>query len=215
MLRPATAIITLLGTAIVLTAGPLESREQLRNILTFSFLDDFETYQLRRGEAHNLLVPGVLSFSTIARGQGPNLVGAGATYVNPQTNDLFWNGDEWYGIESQSFEVGWPTLEIHYTKPVDAFGIDIKAFEWFGYMGTMTVYSDENVLGEVGFTLRGTRRESVFVGWYEPTGITKVQLFSPNYPWSPVIDNHEYSLVPEPSTGLLLTLLLLSRLKRR
>jgi hypothetical protein len=215
MLRPATATIVTIATAIFAIAGPLESREQLRNILTIFFLDDFETYRLRRGEAHNLLVPGTLSVSTIARGQGPNLVGAGATYVNPETNDLYWNGDEWYGIESQSFEVGWPTLEIHYTKPVDAFGIDLKAFEWFGYSGTLTVFNNEQILGKVGFTLRGTRRESVFVGWHEPTGITKVELFSPDYPWSPVIDNHEYSLVPEASTGVLVAFLLLPRLKRR
>ena len=159
-------------------------------------LEDFESFDLPEGEGA-LLDVATLDDTTVANGQGPGLVEVGATYVDHENTTLQWNGDAWFGlvtksILSGSLELG-AQINIVYGPLVQAMGVDLVNFEGFGYTGTVTFKDGAGqVLGTIPVMLTGTPNERVFVGWQHAAGIGSVEIESPTYTFSPIIDDHGY-----------------------
>jgi hypothetical protein len=104
-------------------------------------------------------------------------------------------------------------LVIDFAGPVNAFGIDLRAFSGYGTTATMDIYAPDDTtligtLASIGLSSSGIQ---VFAGWEDAGGIGRIALTQTGQTWSPIIDNLEFgnTAVPEPSTylaGALLTL---------
>jgi hypothetical protein len=94
-------------------------------------------------------------------------------------------------------------------------GVDVENFDGFGYSGTMEVYNGATLVDTVAMTLGGSSGEFVFMGYQNAGGITHVIFDSPTYSWSPIIDDHTYGAVPEPTTIIALGAGLAALLARR
>jgi hypothetical protein len=177
-------------------------------------LEDFESFDIAAGAAASLDVFS-LDSTTIAGGQGPGLVEPLATYLDPSRVQLQWNGDTYFGLESKTLLANGATgdLWIVYDTPMRAIGLDLRAFSGFGWTGAVDVYSPGNVLlGTINASLATGGAENVFAGWEDVGGIGHIEISSPNYSWSPVIDNHGYGV---PAPGAIAVLGLGAILRRR
>jgi hypothetical protein len=195
-------LMAMLGLGLpVAQAGIIPDRATLDALLGGNqILEDFESFDVAYGGAVNLDVFS-LDWQTIANGQGPGLVEAGATYLDPSQVHLQWNGDQYYGLNSKTLLANGTAgaIEILYDSPMDAMGVDLRAYEGFGYDGYFDVYdADGSLVGSTPFTLKDGGAENVFLGWQEAGGISRVVLHSSTYAWSPLIDNHGYGLIPAP-----------------
>ena len=84
------------------SADIVPDRATLDGILGGSAVtEDFESFSVAFGSADSLDVASLDAF-TIANGQGPGLVQPGATYWDPSATQLQWNGDTYFGLESQT-----------------------------------------------------------------------------------------------------------------
>jgi hypothetical protein len=197
--------LLLTGTA---TAQRIPDRATLDNLLGGNkILEDFEKFSIDYGGAANLDVFS-LDSKTISNGQGPGLVQPGATYLDPSQVHLQWNGDGYVGLKTKTLLAngGGGGIGITYDAAVIAMGIDLRAFEGYGYQGNIQVYDTKNnVVGSEQFSLSNGGGENYFFGWQYAGGIGRILVSSAAFSWSPVIDNHEYG-VPEPTTLILLAL---------
>lgn len=199
-----------------LHAQQIGSRSALNLLLgSNQVLEDFEAYQITDGTSEVLNVPSVDSL-TVANGQGPSLVKAGATYSHPFSGTVQWNGDDYFTLESKTFFTGFD-LDIIYDPNVNAMGVDLQAFSGFEYTATVSVFDlDDNLIFETtNFAVSSTTSE--FFGYQHAPGIGRVRLADDSNAWSPVIDNHSYGLsVPEPgSVAVLVCYAVGFSLKRR
>ena len=95
-------------------------------------------------------------------------------------------------------------------------GVDLRAFEDFGYDGVFDVYDTaDTLLGSVTFQLEDGGPENVFLGWEHAGGLGRVVLHSSDFSFSPIIDNHGYGRVPAPGAIALLGLAGLMGRRRR
>jgi len=199
-------------------AQQIMTRGALNALLTSSTSDDFEAFQIGVGAATNLDIAS-LDSNSIALGQGPGLVKPGATYVDPTGVHLQWNGDQYVGLNSKTILAnggGGGTIKINYNVFTQAMGLDAKAFLGFGYTGTMDVYDNAGALvGSANFGLGTGGGETSFIGWQNNAGIGSVVISSPNFSWSPIIDDHTYGVVPEPVSMIALGTGLLALARRR
>ncbi len=157
-------------------------------------IEDFEAYSVGSGLADSLDV-FCLDDTSIANGQGPGLVQPGATYCDPTSIQLQWNGDQYFSRTTKTLLANGSsgTIHITYSPAVTAMGVDLSAFVGYGYTGTATVYDPSNgVLGTVGFTLVSGGPERFFVGWADAGGIGRVEISNITWPWSPKLDDHAY-----------------------
>jgi hypothetical protein len=146
----------------------------------------------------------LLNSTSIFDGAGPGLVQPGASYV---ANDLFWNGDGYYNLISQTLgdaSFGRP-MTIQYSVPVTAMGFDIQGYEGFSAEGLARVYDTANNLLGVALIDRG------FFGWENSGGIGRVELETGSYI---LIDNHLFG-VPSPAAAGLFGLGGLALTRRR
>ncbi|MBL1216632.1 MAG: hypothetical protein D8M59_03975 [Planctomycetes bacterium] len=156
--------------------------------------DDFENYNVAFGGAENLDTY-TLDSSTVANGQGPGLVNAGATYSDPSATQLQWNGDTYFSLQTRTLLANGSlgSIDIKYDANCSAMGIDLRAFSGYGYSGTVDIYDlGGSLVGSVPFSLSSGGAENAFVGWQHDPGISYVSIYSSNFGWSPVIDNHAY-----------------------
>ncbi len=157
-------------------------------------LEDFEAFNVAATQAMGIGVI-ILDDSTLAAGQGPGLVAPGVSY-ECANNQLQWNGDMYFGMGTKTFLAfasAGGQLDFRYTAPVTAMGVDVTNFEGFGFTGQATIRDVAGaVVGTVPFTLNGGPNERVFVGWQHAGGIGRVEIQSPDFPWSPVVDDHGY-----------------------
>ncbi|MBS1703391.1 MAG: PEP-CTERM sorting domain-containing protein [Armatimonadetes bacterium] len=213
------ALFILSGIATAANAQQILTRGDLNSILSTSATDDFETLSLATDTS--VFTPGsVLDSTTMVNGQGPNLVHDGARYVNTSGGLFSWNGDQYFGLNTNTLVADNVdgTMEIDYANPVGAMGLDVTSFAGDGYTGTMNVYNGADLLGTVNFSVSGNQGESVFLGWQSTQLITSVTLTETDYLFSPIIDNHTYGsvgTVPEPASLAALGLGALALVRRR
>jgi hypothetical protein len=202
------------------SAGTIISdRTQLNTILGGSGVtENFENYNVPDGDARPL--QATLDSSTVVNGQGPGLVVNGVTFV-AGSSVLQWNGANYFGSPSKELVAVKP-MNIDFSVPVNAFGLDLRAFTGFGDTATVTIFGtdDSTVLDTISpIGLAGTG-VPVFFGYQDIAGIGKIELTQQSQFWSPIIDNLTFgqsaaASTPEPSTVLGLGLLGLGALVKR
>lgn len=174
--------------------GEIPDRTALDSILGGNqTLEDFETFQIGSGAAV-LLDTALLDDTSIANGQGPGLVQPGATYSDTSNLQLQWNGDLYFNISTATILASGSggQIDIVYSPAVQAMGLDLAGFDNFSYKGTASIYDTGNALiGTINFAVVGGASRD-FIGWQHMAGIARVELHSPDYGWSPIIDDHGY-----------------------
>ena len=203
------------------SAGTIISdRTQLNTILGGSGVtENFENYNVPDGDSGGL--QATLDSSTVVNGQGPGLVVNGVTFVAGSSN-LQWNGANYFGSPSKELVALSQPMNIDFSVPVNAFGLDLRAFTGFGDTATVTIFGtdDSTVLDTISsIGLAGTG-VPVFFGYQDIAGIGKIELTQQSLFWSPIIDNLTFgqsaaASTPEPSTVLGLGLLGLGALVKR
>ena len=116
--------VTRFSTALLLvscfglsSAQVLTSRTELDSILVSSTTDDFETYNVADNDADPIEV-SELDSDSVAKGQGPNLVNPGATYIaNYGTNTVQWNGNGYFGFVTKNIGARFGDFQIQYDQP--------------------------------------------------------------------------------------------------
>ncbi|GCL57062.1 PEP-CTERM sorting domain-containing protein [Microcystis aeruginosa] len=204
------------------SAGTIISdRTQLNTILGGSGVtENFENYNVPDGNGYELQAT-LLDSSTVVNGQGPGLVVNGVTFVAGSSN-LKWNRANYFGSPSKELVALSQTMNIDFSVPVNAFGLDLRAYQGFGDTATVTIFGtdDSTVLDTISpIGLAGTG-VPVFFGYQDIAGIGKIELTQQSRPWSPIIDNLTFgqsaaASTPEPSTVLGLGLLGLGALVKR
>ena len=190
--------------------GLVADRSTLAGILGASaYTETFEEYSVTAGSATGSVI-GVLDNTTVANGQGPGLVGPGISFsaANPGTGEYAqWDAAGYYGAPSTELLFGnsgtnTNTLNINFSQPQAAFGLDVRDFSGFTANLTISVYSTGGTLlytSPTPYALTGT---PIFVGYQSTTGIGSVSLTDTGTydTWTPIIDNVEFTPIPEPST---------------
>lgn len=197
VLWTALAVLIVGGLTLVtaVQAVPILSRPALQALLGGpGMLENFESFNVSAGNAAGLDC-AVLNSTSICNGQGPGLVVPGVAFTWG-TGGGQWDGAGWFGAPSREILSGTPAgqpLIIDFTIPVDAFGVDLRAFTDFPATATMTIFGtdDITVLGTVSVSL-STSGVPVFAGWEDISGIGRVTLTQTGQPWSPLIDNLEF-----------------------
>lgn|GEM_PF-4411058 len=156
----------------------------------------------------------ILNSSSVDNGNGPNLVDPGASYnTGGLSADFTWNGNGYFDSNTKTIISNNTELDIVYSSPVQAMGIDLGDFLSHGMNYTLTVFNGANVVGQITGALISNAANPTFNGWENTAGITEVTIvntFSANGDtWSPMIDNSQYGTaqaVPEPSPFILIGL---------
>src|SRR5262245_45482503 len=183
-------------------AASIADRSTLQALLVAGSLEDFESFVVASGTASDLNC-STLDAAAVCNGQGPGLVVPGVSF--PLSIHGQWNGAGYFGSPSRELLGGDPALVIDFSVPVQAFGVDLRAFSGFPATATMKVFASDDLtpIGTLApITLVGAGIP-VFAGWEDPAGIGRVELTQTVQAWTPPIDNLEFGVVPEPSTALL------------
>jgi hypothetical protein len=169
--------------------------------------EHFETYNIANGSSFSL-GSSALNSSTVANGQGPGLVVAGMTISD--TSGLQWNGNSLLGLATKSVSgVGpSPSINIAFTQPTTAFGIDLETYQGFPTTISATVFATDNMttLGTMsGVSVPGP--SPVFLGFTSTSGVGSVLLTSSGQTFSVVIDNLTFGVttVAEPRSVAMLS----------
>jgi hypothetical protein len=198
-------IVVALATVIPSQAGVINTRAELNALLGVGAQNEnFEGFNIADGTAVNLDT-NVLDSTTIANGQGPGLVIPG--FQVSGSVKLQWNGAGYFGQPSKDIlsNSGDSTISLAFTKPTNAFGIDMLDFAGFTDVASVTVYAtdDTTILATIsGINLVGAN--AVFFGYFDAGGIGKAVLTQATDGWSPIMDNLEFGVAntgtPEPAS---------------
>ena len=173
--------------------------------------EDFESFSIAHGGAGGV-GPGIstLDSTTVFLSQGPGLVIPGFAL---QGGGLQWNGNGYFGLPTRTVLMknlsAFDSETIDFTSPVQAFGVDLLAFDGYGFTATAVIYGadDTTVLTTVNDISIFGGASIAFLGASDSGGIGKVVLGQDTWPsWAPIIDNLTFGIIPEPSTLLLTAL---------
>jgi hypothetical protein len=196
---------TVTGNAQIYTGGIVPDRSTLNSILAGygSVTENFEAISLPPNVGQ--IGPAVLNSTTHFDGWGPGLVVPGVTF-SAVSGDLQWNGAGYYGQPSKDICSSSSTIEIDFSNPTPAFGLDLLVFAGFGDNANVNVYGADNttLLANISGISISDPSSPVFFGYQDSAGIGMVQIQSTVHSWSPLIDNVTFATVPEPSVPALL-----------
>jgi hypothetical protein len=201
----AAIFVIVLGSSVaqMATAGLVNTRAQLNALLgAGQTYEDFEALNVPfAGQRDDF--SGLLNSSSLFDGSGPGLVKPGVDYL---AGAFFWNGNNYYGLNSQTLgdSTGWRNwqMTLDYTTPVTAMGFDLQGYQGYPQVGTVSVYGLNNAL------ISTTNVNGGFFGWEHDAGIGSVVINAPVYDSCIMIDNHAYGIVPEPAALTLAALAL-------
>lgn len=205
-------VLALLSGAAAQGAA-LSSRAQLQALLGGAgTVEDFESYAVAAGTGVRIQCPFVTS-TAICDGQGPGLVVPGVQFgfsreIDPPLPAIAgqWNGAGYLGSASKELTSATLSgLNVTFTVPVTAFGIDVRTFTGFAANANVTIYGTDNstVLGTITSVPLASTGLPVFLGWHDVDGIGRVFFdASPVYSGVPPIDNLEFgvAVIPLPAS---------------
>jgi len=191
--------------------GPILTRPDLMAALGGSgTLEDFEAFPVSPGISVGLDCSTLNSSSSCNGHSGLVVPGVDFTFGSGGGQ---WDGVGYLGAPSEEILSGSPggqPLVITFTNPVNAFGLDLRAFTEFPASATLTIYGLDNttIIGTISNVNLSSDGSPVFEGWQDFAGIGQVSLTQTGQYWSPIIDNVEFGLAqtPEPSSAALLGL---------
>lgn len=156
-------------------------------------LDTFETYVVAFGGAELTGSTSMDDTTVTGTGQGPSLVADGCTYSSfPSTNDLQWNGDTYYGLNTKTLLSNSNTLKLVYDNPVSSLSFTMQSFDGFGESVTVGLYDAAGLV--ISITTGIAVPDSTPVPFtYSGAAVARVELTSTVNSWSPIIDDHAYS----------------------
>ncbi|HVM61601.1 MAG TPA: PEP-CTERM sorting domain-containing protein [Verrucomicrobiae bacterium] len=199
----------------IYSGGTVLDRSTLDSILAGDgpVTEGFEAFPVPAGLPAS--IPSVLDNTDPVYGFGSGMVVPGVTFRGA----LQWNGVGYYGQPSKDIGSG-STLEIDFSTPTPAFGLDLLVFAGYGDDAVVNVYGadDTTLLANVSGLTISDPSSPVFFGYQDAGGIGMVQIEGTYRTWSPLIDNVTFAPVPEPSVSVLVVtggLLLVSTLVRR
>jgi hypothetical protein len=191
---------TVAGNALANTGGIVADRSTINSILAGygPLTENFEAIGLPPGVGQ--IGPSVLNSTTPFDGFGTGLVVPGVTFTS-LGGDLQWNSQGYYGQPSMDINGTGATLEIDFSTPTPAIGVDLLVFAGFGDNANVSVYGadDTTLLATVSGIALSDPSSPVFFGYQDAGGIGKVQIQGVSRGWSPLIDNVTFAPVPEPS----------------
>ncbi len=134
---------------------------------------------------------------------GPGLVQPGVQYISSQ--QIGWNGDGYYGLSTNTLfsNSSDSTLEVLFTGTVNAFGLDLLAFDGYGDTANVAVLGADGttvIFNSADLTLSGPTAP-LFFGYQDAAGIGGAYITQQNNPWSPVIDNLTFGQTSAPEPG--------------
>lgn len=149
-----------------------------------------------------------LNSTTNWASQGTGKVAAGVNYSAGSGNGaMFLNTDGYYGLSSHTLGDAFPgrALNMVYTAPVTAFGIDLQGYAGYDAGGIISVYDTMGTLLSATNVQGGYNGASSFFGWQNAGGIGRVVIAATNGNGYIMIDNHGFGTnavagVPEPAT---------------
>jgi hypothetical protein len=191
--------------AIINSGGIVPDRPTLNSIVAGygPVTENFEAISLPLNVGQ--VGPPVLNSTTHFDGWGPGLVVPGVTFW-AVLGDLQWNGAGYYGQPSEDILSTSSTIQINFSNPTLAFGLDLLVFAGFGDHANVNVYGadDTTLLASVSGISISDPSSTVFFGYQDSAGIGMVQIEDTDHGWSPLIDNVTFATVPEPSAFAIL-----------
>jgi hypothetical protein len=195
-----------LGWSPPVQAASIASRAALQALLVGpGTLEDFETFSVSVTGAE--LDCSTLDSAAICNGQGPGLVVPGVS-IGFLVDTGQWNPAGFFGAPSREILSSRQPLVIDFTVPVQAFGVDLRAFSTFPATATIAIFAtdDATSIGTLSSISLPTSGAPVFAGWEDPAGIGRLSLTQSERDWSPIVDNLEFGVIPEPACAALLGL---------
>lgn len=191
--RLASRLCTSLGLLSVLvglgSAQQLTTRAQLNAIIGVGAgCDNFET--LVFGGVYQALTTATLNSSTVALAQ-TNLVQPGASYVSKLGNMAWLNNGFLGGPTKRIWANGSLGMDINYTSPVRAFGLDFYVATNVNGNITAKVHTVSSGTITLNFTFNAGQTP-YFFGYADASGITKVEFFDNGGNAAVSIDDHCY-----------------------
>lgn len=156
-------------------------------------VEDFEAYVVPVGSAEGTGSNVIFEGTITGTGQGPGLVLPGCSYYCDVSGQIQWNGDSYFGLNTKKILANSSDarLGIRYYDLQSSVSLNLHAFDGFpdtaivdAFDGTGTLVATTGPVAvpdssPVPVTLSGT-------------GISRVEINGLSYPWSPIIDNHDY-----------------------
>ncbi|MAW59471.1 MAG: hypothetical protein CMJ94_01405 [Planctomycetes bacterium] len=156
-------------------------------------VEDFEAYTIAVGSAE-LTGSSVIFEGTITgTGQGPGLVLPGCSYYCDPSGSIQWNGDTYFGLDTKKIlaTVSDARLGIRYYTPQASVSMNLHAFDGFPDNALVEAYDSTGALVDTVGPLVVPDSSPVPITLTGPN-IARVEINSLSYPWSPIIDNHDY-----------------------
>ncbi len=156
-----------------------------------STFEGFQAYLFGSALAEQMGVLFLDDTTIVSSGQGPNLVEDGVTY-SCTYNSLQWNEDTYFGLTSKTFLANGNdgTVSMTYDSPQSTVSFDLMTFDGYPDTATVNVYHLGGALLYTSPPIGLTDSTPVPFS-YSDTDIGSISITGV-YPWSPVIDNHEF-----------------------
>lgn len=153
--------------------------------------EGFEGYVVPFGSAEPINSLSLDDTTITGTGQGPGLVEDGVTY-SCTFNSLQWNADTYFGLTSKTFLANGNdgTVSMTYDSGQSTISFDLMTFDGYPDTALVNVYSTGGALLYTSAPIALADSTAVPFS-YSDTDIGSVSITGA-YPWSPVIDNHEF-----------------------
>lgn len=172
---------------------PNTTQAQSNSVGGPAVVEDFEAYVVPVGSAELTGSTVIFEGTITGTGQGPGLVLPGCSYYCDTTGQLQWNGDSYFGLNTKKIlaTVSSAQLGIRYYVPQSTVSVSLHAFDGFPDTAVVNAYDGSGALVDTTGPVAVPDASPVPVT-LSGTGIARVEINGTTYPWSPIIDNHDY-----------------------
>ncbi|MCU1258169.1 MAG: hypothetical protein JWO80_1054 [Bryobacterales bacterium] len=192
--------ITLPAAAnVIATRGALDA-----SLGTSAVTENFENLPVNSNDQIDPDSGFLLDSSTVALLNGAYLAGPGLVQPGIQfysSAQLGWNGDAYFGLATRTLvsNSNDSTIQIFFTQPVNAFGLDLLAFQGYGDTAKVSILAPDQstVTFTSGNITLSDSGSPVFFGYGDTAGIGGAVITQQISPWSPVIDNVTFGQTTE------------------